>query len=88
MTAAEIAAAIAEIEADSSSVLGLIEGLDPALTAPIGIAELLASLAAKALTAWSNASGMPITAASVLALMPDETPLTPPAGFPPATPAS
>ena len=78
MTAGDVATAIEQIQQDSSAVVGLVAELDPALEAPIGVAELLASLAAKALAAWSNASGTPITEASVAALMPDETPLTPP----------
>jgi hypothetical protein len=78
MTAAEVAAAIAEIQADSSSVLAIVEAADPAFEAPIGVAELLASLAAKALAAWSKASATPITEASVAALMPNPQPLTPP----------
>lgn len=78
MTAAEVAQAISEIQADSASVLSIVSAADPALEAPFGVAELLASLAAKALSAWSKASQTPITEASVAALMPDETPLTPP----------
>lgn len=41
------------------------------------IAEL-AALALQAITAYHNAAGIPITQASVLALLPDSTPLTPP----------
>ena len=78
MTAAEVATAIAGIQADSTAVLAIVEAADPALTAPIGVAELMASLAAKALTAWSSASQTPITSDSVAALMPNAAPLSAP----------
>jgi hypothetical protein len=39
---------------------------------------VLAQLAADALSAWSKASGIPITPESVAALMPNDMPLTPP----------
>jgi hypothetical protein len=78
MTAGDVANAITEIQQDSSAVMGLVTELDPALEAPIGIAELLATLAAKALAAWSASSGTPSTAESVAALMPDQTPLSAP----------
>ena len=41
------------------------------------IAEL-AALALSAINAYHSASGIPITATSVLALLPNSTPLTPP----------
>lgn len=41
------------------------------------IAEL-AALALAAINAYHSAAGVPITAASVLALLPNNTPLTPP----------
>ena len=46
------------------------------LAGPI-LAEV-GNLVAAALTAWSNASGAPITAESVMALLPDPTPLDQP----------
>lgn len=39
---------------------------------------VLAQLAADAISAWSKASGQPITPETVAALMPNATPLTPP----------
>lgn len=57
---------------------GIVEGLDPALAIPIEAEKAVEALAAIALTAWSNASGTPITVASVQALLPNATLLTPP----------
>ncbi len=81
-TAADVSAAVTEINGVGQTILATLETLDPA-TAPADIAAgavagLLAQLASKALAAWSLTSGTPITAESVQALMPSATPLTPP----------
>jgi hypothetical protein len=56
----------------------VIEGVVPAATAPIELAEVFARLVEKALAGWSAAANVPITAESVLALLPNDTPLSPP----------
>jgi hypothetical protein len=58
--------------------------LDPALEVPAAIVDtvlpVVEQLVSAALTAWSNASGLPITVETVIMLLPDPTPLTlPPA---------
>ena len=77
-TAQDVSTTISEIELIAKEILGTVTALDPAITVPVTVAEALAELVAKALSAWSAASGTPITADSVLALLPDPTPLTPP----------
>lgn len=55
---------------------------DPQIDAPVELAEailpIVGDLVNKALTAWSNASGQPITIETVQALLPNATPLTSP----------
>lgn len=55
---------------------------DAEIDVPIELAEailpVVENLAEKALTAWSTASGKPITVDTVKALLPNATPLTPP----------
>lgn len=71
-----------EIQNDANLVLETIEGVDPALALPVDAAETIVNvfggLINKALAGWSAASGIPITQASVLALLPDNTPLVAP----------
>jgi hypothetical protein len=74
----EVSIVAKNIQSGIDSVGGIIAGVDPALVAPVGVAELLANLAAIALTAYSAASGVPITIESVQALLPNATPLTAP----------
>lgn len=73
---------ITDIEADATAVLQAVENLDPAVEVPVaaaeGIVALISGLIGKALSAWSAASGTPITQASVLALLPADTPLDAP----------
>lgn len=82
MQTGTIATIVTDIKAGSDTVLGLIEGLDPGLAAPAETAEavvdVLSTLASKALAALAEAQGTPITPESVLALMPNAIPLTPP----------
>lgn len=63
--------------------IATLETLDPAVVPEAEIAKLVfnisSDLVSKALTAWSNASGQPITVETVLALLPNPDPLTPPA---------
>lgn len=52
--------------------------IDAALEIADVVIPIAEDLATKALTAWQGASGQAITVDSVKALMPDQTPLTPP----------
>lgn len=83
MTVAEFTADLKVAEGLVQQGLTTVAELDPAADLPIAAAEavlpLLEQLVNSALTAWSNASGEPITVESVQALLPNPTPLTPPA---------
>jgi hypothetical protein len=79
VTVQQVTGTIEEVGTIANEILDTFAGLDPAAALPIGIAETIEALAIKALKAWSASSGTPITVDSVLALMPDQTPLTPPA---------
>lgn len=82
MTAAQVAADVTAAQAIGDSILTTVSAVDPAADLPAAeagaILNLTASLVAAALTAWSNASGTPITAETVAALLPDPTPLDAP----------
>lgn len=85
MKAGALAVDITEVQGMAGTILTTIETLDPAVEVPAEMAQgaltLLADLVTAALTAWSNASGIPITVESITALLPDSTPLPlPPAG--------
>lgn len=69
---------ISEIEEIANGVLTALETIDPALGLPAAIIAEVEKLASTALAAYSTASGTPITVASVQALLPNPTPLTPP----------
>lgn len=77
-----IKADIGAVQGVAGEILKTIEAVDPALSATAELTEnlltLLAGLVNSALTAWSNASGTPITAETVAALLPNQTPLPPP----------
>ena len=77
-TVAQVLAVMQEVEAASNAILSEVAALDPALELPIGIVQAIEAMATTALTAWTTASGTPITVESVQALMPNPTPLTPP----------
>jgi hypothetical protein len=77
-TVSQVSGVIAEIEAIAKEIAAEVVVLDPAIGVPVTVALSLADLITKALSAWSAASDTPITAESVLALLPDPTPLTPP----------
>lgn len=76
--ASEVVTIIQEIEQVAAEILPLVTALDPAVGVPVEIATEIANLAAKALAAWSAASGTPITVESIQALLPNPVPLTPP----------
>lgn len=69
---------LAGVQSAINAAGGVVEGLDPALAIPIEAEKAAEALAAIALTAWSNASGIPITVASVQALLPNPDPLSKP----------
>ena len=77
-TAGSVLNVVQEIEQVSNEVLAEISALDPALALPVSAIAALEGLANTAISAWANAAGVPVTAASVLALLPNGTPLTPP----------
>jgi hypothetical protein len=77
-TAGSVLNVVQEIEQVSNEVLAEISALDPALALPVSAIAALEGLANTAISAWASAAGVPVTAASVLALLPNGTPLTPP----------
>lgn len=80
-TAADVSATITEISGIADEILKELESV-PAIAgaATVGdtILNLLSGLVSKALLAWSAANDTPITVESVTALLPNQTPLTPP----------
>lgn len=77
-TVSQVTGVIAEIEAIAKEIAAEVTVLDPAIAVPVTIGFSLADLITKALSAWSTASGTPITVENLQALLPDPTPLTPP----------
>lgn len=82
MTGTQVATDVSTVQTIGNTILSTIAGLDPAVDVPAETAgtilNLAAGLATAALTALSNASGTPITAESVMALLPNATPLPEP----------
>lgn len=81
-TATEVSGAVSEVQATATTVLAILEAADPGAAPGAQVAEnvvtLIGDLVTKALNAWSTAAGTPITVDSVLALLPNQTPLTEP----------
>ena len=77
-SASEVLGIVQEVEALGNSILAEVSALDPAADLPVAAIAALEGLATAALQAWSTASGTPVTVASVQALLPNPTPLTPP----------
>jgi hypothetical protein len=79
MTLSEVSAAVTAAQTLGGTILSTIETADPAVDVPAetagSILTLVAQLAAAGLAAYAAASGVPITVASVLALLPDAAPL-------------
>ena len=79
MNTTEVVNVVTEVQGLSNAILATIGTVDPAVAGETvlaaGLLNLFAGLATKALQAYSAASGVPITQASVLALLPDMTPL-------------
>lgn len=84
MTAEQIAADVAAVQAAGNTILNTLEALPvgPEVKIPAEAAEellnLVADMAIKALAAWGAAANTPITVESLQALLPNPTPLTPP----------
>lgn len=82
MNTQNISSAVTEVQAIGDTILNTIQAVDPGIALPAAsaqiILDLIAKLAATALTAWSNASGTPITVESIQALLPNQTPLSAP----------
>jgi chemotaxis protein CheY-P-specific phosphatase CheC len=82
MTAAQVAADVTAAQAIGNTILDTVSAVDPAADVPAAeagaILNLTGQLVSAALTAWSNASGTPITAETVAALLPNATPLPEP----------
>jgi uncharacterized YccA/Bax inhibitor family protein len=77
-TAAEVTSIITEIEQIASEVLTSLSAVDPALGVPAELVTVIGGLATSAINAFQTASGTPITAASVEALLPAPLPAAPP----------
>lgn len=82
MTTATLAGDIGVVQGVGQTILSTLEAIDPAVEVPAETASAilteLGNLVSGALTAWSNASGRPITVETVLALLPDPAPLPEP----------
>lgn len=81
-TAAAVSTDITSATTIANTILATIEAVDPAAELPAAeagtVIDLTASLVTAALAAYSNASGTPINATTIAALMPDPTPLSEP----------
>jgi len=67
-TSAQVSSIVTEVSAAANTVLGVLSAVDPQLAIPDTIASQLLVLVGKAMSAWSAASGIAITAESVQAL--------------------
>lgn len=74
-----VVTAVTEIQQVGTSILEIVKKEDPAVELPVDATEsiiaLAGDMAVKALSAWSAASGVPITVDSVKALLPNSAPL-------------
>lgn len=82
LNAADIAVYVKQVQVAGDTILNSVEAITPGEDVTAESAEALLNLVAEmaqiALAAWSAAAGVPITVESVMALMPNPTPLTPP----------
>jgi hypothetical protein len=80
--ASDVQAAIAEAQSIADAAAKAVETYLPGEAIPAaaiaGVVDLTSLLAQKAVATFSAASGTPITAESVMALLPNPAPLTPP----------
>lgn len=69
-----IATVVKEVQAVGDQILEVVDVVEPGVALPAELAEKILDLSGemltKALTAWQAASGQPITAESIAALMP------------------
>jgi hypothetical protein len=83
MNAAQLATDVTAVQAVSETILSTIATVDPEVAVPAetaaALVTLLGDLVSAALTAAANASGVPITVASVTALGITDPPLPIPA---------
>jgi hypothetical protein len=77
-SANDVLTVLQEIETSTNAILETVAALDPAANLPVTLIEEIEKLATAALTAFTQASGTPITVESVQALLPNSTPLTAP----------
>jgi hypothetical protein len=77
-----VTTAINEVQMAGDTILSTLQAVDPGVALPAATAQLvldeILKLASAALTAWSAASGVPITVESVQALLANPTPLSAP----------
>lgn len=82
MTVQDFLDALQEIESLAITGAETVKALDPALTAPIAgfevVLPIVSKLVSVALSAYSSANDQPITPETIQALLPNQTPLTPP----------
>ena len=82
MDTGTVTTVVNEIKTTADTILATIESFVPGVAGEAAIAQGIVDLAGvmvgKALAAWSTASGQPITAETIAALLPNATPLTPP----------
>lgn len=78
MTVADVSALVTQADGVANVILESLAQADPEVAVPAHIAEQVALLVSKGLAAYAAASGRPITPATIAALMPNPTPLTPP----------
>jgi hypothetical protein len=82
MTAGDVASVVTEVKVAGDTVLELVGTFDPAVELEAGVAEgalnLIAQMASKAIAAYGAAAGVPVTSENVLALLPNQAPLSEP----------
>jgi hypothetical protein len=76
-TAAQVSTTVTEIQTVATTILGILAAVDPGIGVPSGIAEQILVIVGKGLAAYTAAAGVEVTPATVLALLPDPTPLSP-----------
>lgn len=82
MNASTVKTAVTEVQVIGDEILKTVAALDPQASLPAGVAvtvlDLAAEMIGKAIDAYNSASGVVIDKDSVLALLPNATPLTAP----------
>ena len=82
MTAQEFIDGLNKIETLANAAAHTAAALAPEASAPLALVSatfpIVAELVSVALNAWSQANSQPITVDTIKALLPNQTPLTPP----------